>query len=118
MRNELENSNWFRTYTTLNDQTSIEGKWLSLKSMLIKQKENFVPKQSTSGKPGCFPINKRMQEVIKNKNKTYRAWMHSTVLIDSESSRLEYTKARHKVRTMVRRAKREFEKRYHSAGQN
>ena len=36
--------------------------------------------------------------------------MRSTLLIDSESSRLEYTKARHKVRTMVRRAKREFEK--------
>ena len=113
MRNELENSDWLRTYTALNEQTSIEDKWLSLKSMLIKQKENFVSKQSASGKPswknkGCFPI-KRTQEAIKNKNKTYRAWMRSTVLIDSESSRLEYTKARNKVRTMVRRAKREFE---------
>ena len=36
--------------------------------------------------------------------------MRSTVLIDSESSRLEYTKARNKVRTMVRGAKQEFEK--------
>ena len=38
MRNELENSNWLRTYTALNEQTSIEDKWLSLKSMLIEQK--------------------------------------------------------------------------------
>ena len=117
MRNELENSTsyWLRTYTALDEQTSIGDKRLSLKSMLIKQKENFVPKQSTSGKPswknkGCFPINKRTQEAIKNKNKTYRAWMRSTVLIDSESSRLEYTKARNKVSAMVRRVKREFEK--------
>ena len=47
---------------------------------------------------------------MKNKNKTYRAGMHSTMLIDSKSSHLEYTKARNKVRTMVRQAKREFEK--------
>ena len=36
--------------------------------------------------------------------------MLSTLLSDSESSCIDYTKARNKVRTMVRRAKREFEK--------
>ena len=36
--------------------------------------------------------------------------MRSTVLNDSERSRLEYTKAINKLKTMVRRAKREFEK--------
>ena len=46
MRKELENSNWLRTYTALIEQTSIEDKWLYLKSMLIEQKENFVLKQS------------------------------------------------------------------------
>ena len=51
-----------------------------------------------------------MQEAIKNKNKTYRAWMRSTALIDSESSRLGYTKSINKIRTMICRAKREFEK--------
>ena len=58
----------------------------------------------------CFPINKRTQEEIKNKNRSYRTWMRSIVFNDSESSRLEYTKARNRLRTMVQRAKREFEK--------
>ena len=115
MRIEFENSKWLRTYTALNGRTTIDDKWLSLKSELSELKETFVTKLSISGKSfwmnkGCFPINKRTQEAIKNKNRTYRAWMRSTVLNYSESSRLEDTKARNKVRTMVRRAKREFEK--------
>ena len=91
MRNELENSKWLGICTALNEQTTIDDKWLSLKSKLIELKEKFVPKQSISSwkNKGCFPINKRTQKAIKNKNRTYRAWVRSTVLNYSEPSGLE-----------------------------
>ena len=120
MRNELENSKWLWTYTALNGQTTIDDKWLSLKSKLTELKETFVAKQSISGKPswkdkGCFPINKHTQKAIKHKNRTYRARIRSTVLNASESSRLEYTKARNKVRTNGTSSQTRIRKRYRSA---
>ena len=82
MRNELENSKWLRNYMALNEQTTIDDKWISLKSKLVELKEKFVPKQSISSwkNKGCFPINKRTQKAIKSaqaKTNPKKVWSHT-----------------------------------------
>lgn len=117
MRNDLESSSWKQNFTVMNvsvPQEEIEVKWLALKTKLIELREKYVPKRQVSDKPPWktkgFPINKRLQEAIKSKKRTHRTWIRSADHADRELARLTYTKARNKVKTLLRQAKRLFEK--------
>ena len=62
MRDKLENSNWRNEYLKTNGKTTVEDKWLSLKSMLVAVRETFVPKHTMTDKPswrdkGSFTMN-------------------------------------------------------------
>ena len=86
-----------------------------MKSKLLELRNRFVPKRVSSGKPkwkekGTFPINKSLQEAIRNKQVKHRRWIAAKQRDDGDTARLEYAKARNKVKTMIRQAKRKFEK--------
>ena len=115
MRNHLVETNWEEEYLALGDNKTIEDLWSSLKSKLLDLRNQFVPKKTIAGTPswrkmGSFPISKPLQEAIRNKRISHRRWMSVRSRIDAEAARLTYAKARNKVKRMMRKAKREFER--------
>ena len=94
---------------------SIENLWSKLKFKILDLINQFVPKRTTSGKPwwnemGSFPISKHLQEAIRSKHVSHRRWMSAKSSGDAEAARLTYAKARNRVKTTMRQAKRKFEK--------
>ena len=60
-----------------------------------------------------MPINQVLRDTIRNKTKLHRLWISSkNVLNESDAKNVQkaYTKARNKVKAMIRKAKREFER--------
>ena len=51
MRNNLLNSNWTYDFIKCDEQTTVNGKWTSLKSILIKLRDAYVPKQKEDSNP-------------------------------------------------------------------
>ena len=71
--------------------------------------------ETVSGEPtwkqkGDFAIDKQTREAIQDKKKKHRTWMSSISRSDAEKARLEYAKARNKVKTLLRKAKRSSER--------
>ena len=93
---------------------SVEEIWCQLKTKLVALRDLFVPITKASAKlwqeKGNFPIDKDAREAIKYKNKKHRFWMESKKNGSSERAQSEYTKARNKVKSLLRKAKRKFEK--------
>ena len=112
MRNELVNSNWGSEYI-IDSEASVEDKWSSLKSMLTKLRDTYVPKQRLSGKPlwkekGNFPMNSNTREAIREKSKAFRAWMAAKSDFEKDAAGRRYTKLRNKAKTLLRKSKRLF----------
>ena len=62
---------------------------------------------------GSVPINQVLRDAIRNKSKLHRRWISSKNVLnvtDAENVRQAYTKARNKVKAMIRKSKREFER--------
>ena len=60
-----------------------------------------------------MPINQVLRDVIRNKSTLHRRWISSKNVLnvsDAENTRQAYTKARNKVKAMIRKSKREFER--------
>ena len=117
--------NWL-TWTTIHNEESKEAKfmssgrgksceelWFTLKSQLWEMRNRFVPKRNVSTiswkEIGGFPINKELQEAIRNKRATHRNWMAKKNYGDPEIARLNYTKARNRVTKLMRQSKRKYE---------
>ena len=99
----------------VNDEHRVEKCWRILKKKILELRDNFVPKSTVSNKPswkekGSFPINERERDAIREKNKKHRAWMSCKSPAKRQQAHLEYTRSRNKVRTLLRKAKRLFEK--------
>ena len=97
MRRDLVNTNWQEQFIVSGKDMSIEDIWNTLKSKLLDLRDKFVPKQNCSGKPswkemGSFPINKPLQDAIRNKHSTHRHWMSTRSCGDVEVARLQYTR--------------------------
>ena len=121
MKQNINESRWKEKFendvaSLPNDKSRVEQCWNLLKSKYLSLRDKFVPKSTTSSGPtwrekGSFPTGKRERDAIKDKNKKHRAWMSpSPSSPNREHARLEYTRARNKVRTLLRKAKRFFEK--------
>ena len=85
----------------------------TLKSKLLELRDKYVPRQIITLKPswkekGCCPISKTTREAIKTKDKAHRQWMSAINRIDADDKHLRYTKARNKVKKLIRRDKRRF----------
>ena len=115
MINNLAETGWEEEYIKSGGDKTIEDLWCSLKLKLLDLRNQFVPKITTSGKPswsekGTFPVNKQLQDAIRQKHIQHRRWMSKKGRIDADVARLSYTRIRNKVNTMIRQTKRKFEK--------
>ena len=100
-----------------NQKESVDELWNSFKSEIHEFRNKFVLKQ-LSGVPswktkGNVPINQVLRDAIWNKSKLHRRWISSKNVLnvsDTENVRQAYTKARNKVKAMIRKSKRKFER--------
>ena len=117
MRKQLTLSNWTEKFMVQNQRKSVNELWNSFKSEIHEIQNKSVPKQLI-GIPsrkikGSVPINQVLRDAIRNKSKLHRRWISSKNVLnvtDAENVRQAYTKARNKVKAMIRKSKREFER--------
>ena len=112
MRNKVRDSQWLRDYSKITADTTVEEKWNSLKDMLGGLRKEFVPMRSISGNPTWkdkdrVPLTKEIRDSIKKKNKAHRDWMKGT---SSQENRLLYVRERNRTKSLIRNAKKQFEK--------
>ena len=90
--------------------------WCSLKTKLHSLTKEFVPLQKASDKPtwkdkGSIPIDEKTRQAIKKKEKSHRLWMSDKrKRTDGDAARIQYNRDRNKVKTLLRKAKRRFER--------
>ena len=80
MRRYLELTKWKENYIVLGANQNVEEAWNNLKTKVMELREKFVPKKIKLPKPswnnkGSFPIDKSLQDAIRNKHATHRQWM-------------------------------------------
>ena len=114
MRDELIKSNWSNEFVASGQKLNVEELWQKLKSKLHVLRSNYVPKSAVSGKltwkKGSFPLDEVTRESIKTKNKKHRLWMNVTTHEERKSAQQEYTKARNRANSLLRKAKRSYER--------
>ena len=115
MRNNLILTNWADNVLTSECSNSVEDMWLSFKSKIYELRNRCVPKTTVTGKPswnkkGRIPVGKPLQEAIRQKHARHRRWMSAKKKTNDKTARLEYTKARNKVKRMMRQANKSYEK--------
>ena len=84
---------WEEEYIESGGDKTVEDFWCSLKFKLADLRNQFVPKVTTSGKPswcnkGSFPVNKPLQEAIRQKHIQYRRWMSAKGRVDADDAAL------------------------------
>ena len=88
--------------------------WTTLKSKLLELRDKYVPRQIITTKPSwkekSCPVSKTTREAIKTKDKAHRQWMSAINRIDANDKHLRYTRARNKVKPLIRRDNRQYEK--------
>ena len=117
MLESLINSGWPEEYREIaqKDMTTPEDLWSSMKTKFTELITEYVPLEIPSIKPswtnkGTIPIDKNTRDAIRDKEKAHRLWMQAKKNGASESCRIQYTQARNKVKTLLRKAKRIFER--------
>ena len=80
--------------------------------MLMCIRNKFVPKVCQQGwkRKGKIPISKDLRNAIRNKHTAHRKWILKKNRIDGDQVRMEFKRKRNKVKTLLRKAKRDFEK--------
>ena len=114
MKEHLANSRWTEKFSSTFQDHNIEQNWLSFKNKILDLKDKFIPKETYENKPkwgkkGTFPIDKNTREEMKTKNSKYQAWKRAPPTLRNEA-RISFTRQRNKVRNLLRKAKRKFEK--------
>ena len=114
MRTELLESNWCAEFVAGAKSRSCEENWRLLKAKIIELKNKYVPIRKAPDKPqwkkGVVPISQEAKAAILNKRKSHRRWMSKRHADDSAEARKSYTKASNKVKKLLRKAKKAFEK--------
>ena len=115
MKKHLNDVRWKEEYLQSGQNKTIEELWNALKLKLMDLRNRFVPKPKISEKPkwkerGSVPINRSLQEAIRMKKITHRRWMSSYARTGEGDTYKAYAKARNKVKTLMRKAKRNFER--------
>ena len=118
MRNSESIKTWREEFleSAKSMESTPEALWCSLKSQLHQLTKKFVPIESPSNKPtwkdkGSIPIDEKAREAIKKKEKSHRQWMSAKrERMDGDAIRKQYNRNRNKVKTLLRKAKRSFER--------
>lgn len=113
MRKHLQSLKWKDDFVSNTNHKSIEMLWENIKTTIMSLRDSFVPKTKQNGKPkwkekGTVPIDANLQMAIKDKRKTHKKW--SKCFGDATEHRMAYSKANNKVKRLMRKAKRNFEK--------
>ena len=114
MLNELESSDWKKAFMTERRcDMDPEILWNRLKAKLLELRNKFVPTKKISAGRNClkgsFPISEKLQLAIKEKHSLHRRWIKGKKN-GNGSIREAYTKSRRKVKQLIRKSKRTFEK--------
>ena len=113
MKGELESSNWKEKFKLEAKDKGPDELWSILKCKLIELRNKYVPtreiKAGNSAWKGSFPVDKAVQSAIKEKHSLHRRWIKSK-RSGSNILREAYQKSRHRVKKLIRQAKRSFEK--------
>ena len=122
---EMKNASndWSNEFLLKNINKDVEGAWTAFKEKMYSLRDEFVPKTTITGNPtwqtkGNIPICKPLQEAIQRKAACHRKWRKSKSGMWNETARGEYTKARNKVKSLMRKAKKRYEKNICSEGKN
>ena len=117
MRDHLNQKGWKEDHMNRAKDMNKDDQWNSIKTALHEMGEKFVPKITSNDevKPkwktsGSIPIGKPLQEAIREKNQKYRRWMRAKCRNDADKIRSEYSGVCRKVKRLMRKAKRDFEK--------
>ena len=107
---------WAGEYTELANEKTVKEMWELMKTKPLYLRNQFIPRQTISGNTswkdkGTYPISKSTRKAMLNKNKTHRQWMSTRRHGEADFARHLYNKARNKLKSMLRRDKRLFEKR-------
>lgn len=117
MKDKLLNSNWSKEYTDLanENETTPEDLWHSLKSKILDLRNDCVPLEIVTDKPtwkdkGSIPIDKETRSAIRDKSRAHHLWMGAKRRNEVGTTRKQYNRARAKVKNLLRKAKRRFER--------
>ena len=86
-----------------------------LRKSCINLETNTYQKSQKTGSPhwscrGSIPLDKKTRVALKEKEKFYRNWVKSTTEFEKSVNRVQFTRARNKVKSLIRSAKRMYEK--------
>ena len=112
MRNEPTNSTWHDNFIASGQTSSVEELWKKLKLKIYELRDRYVPKSTVSAKSwkkGSFPLDEKTREAIRLKDKNHRKWMNAS-MDERELAKEGYTKARNKANSLLRKAKRSYER--------
>ena len=111
---ELVSSGWCDEYVNSAKNRTVEQNWLLLRNKLIDLRNKFVPLRKGSSKPRWkkrgVPIDDVTRNTIKSKKKAHREWMTANQGEESDSKKSRYKKISNKVKKLLRRAKKLFER--------
>ena len=115
MRAFLKASKWVEQFKCFANTADEEMMWDNIKGKLTEVRGKFVPQSNPSTTPSWkskyqFPVSKVTRLAIKEKNKLHRKWISSRPVVKDQQEWFEYSKARNKVRTQLRKEKRSFER--------
>lgn len=113
MNNHLIDENWKEKFIEASMNKPVENIWGMFKTKMIQVRDKFVATRSGIPKwrdKGDIPINKSLQDAIKEKTRLHRRWISNRNNLDHDIHRRSYKRIRNKVKGMMRKTKRKLEK--------
>ena len=112
MKNDPTNSNWLDDFVASGQTSSVEDLWRKLKRKIFELRDKYIPKSTVSAKSwkkGSFPLDEKTRQAISMKDKKHRKWMRANIE-GRNLAKEEYIKARNKANSLLRKAKRSYER--------
>ena len=101
---------WLDNFDSIASTENTEAMWNSLRNKLIDIRNKYIKKNTAANSPWKlkhnYPLSKEARIAINDKAKLHRKWIYS----GQSEHRSKYSKARNKVKTLVRRDKRNYER--------
>ncbi len=113
MNNHLIDENWKEKFIEASMNKPVENIWGMFKTKMIQVRDKFVATRSGIPKwrdKGDIPINKSLQDAIKEKTRLHRRWISNRNNLDHDIHRRSYKRIRNKVKSMMQKTKRKLEK--------
>ena len=113
MRNDPSNVNWRNEFLQSAESTTLRELWSKLKTKILDLRKQYVQITKVSAKSwkkGSFPLDEKTREAIRAKDKKHRQWMNTSGAEERMLAKDEYTKSRNKANSLIRKAKRTYER--------